>query len=153
MKDHKMLQDGEQKETSKHGLNFISCIQSVINRVLWTANATEWNKQILSDAIAEEIISNQWIDVNTELPELVSDGYEYSVSAPVLCALSHGYQAVCKLEQYDDEPVKWKTCCSEGWNVSSEVVEWMPLPELSDKNKKMLAEKSTQSLNANKLLK
>ena len=73
-----------------------------------------------------------WISVNDRLPEMIKDGYYDAESQPVLCVLwKDTYPTICIMTQYDDEKKpRWKTCDSEGWEVTDGVTHWMPCPEM-----------------------
>ena len=49
-------QDVKERAEGQSLLNVgLERIKSVIDRVLWTASATEWNKQLLARAVADEL--------------------------------------------------------------------------------------------------
>lgn len=75
---------------------------------------------------------NQWKSVEKELPSIkpVVDSWEDETSSPVLICTQYGTMAVAVYTRFDrDEPFRWRTCCSEGWDISNIVTHWQDLPE------------------------
>lgn len=72
---------------------------------------------------------------SSEPPALVESDIGYPRSVDVLGLTKHGVQAVVYFCQTDDSPdaYGWKTACSNGWDVSNEIVGWtaLPAPEMA----------------------
>lgn len=73
-----------------------------------------------------------WTLSTEQLPELKEDPDRCWPTARVLGCCESGCIRVVLLEQIDeDEPPRWFSGCSEHWSLDdSEVMYWMPLPEL-----------------------
>ena len=71
-----------------------------------------------------------WIPV-TALPPVETDPIGPISSGPVLVFRKLGRQCVARYETWDHDfpEFRWVTDCSEGWDISKEVIYWQPLPE------------------------
>jgi len=73
-----------------------------------------------------------WFKLIDRLPQLhVDDCYELA-SDDVLCLFKNGAQRVCHFSQWEDYDPKWRTCDSEGWDVTEHIVYWRELPALPE---------------------
>jgi hypothetical protein len=71
-----------------------------------------------------------WVSVTDNLPPTHADYCYDAVSDEVLCLFRDGTKRVCQLTVWEDAAPTWRTCDSEGWNVSRQIAFWMCLPEL-----------------------
>lgn len=78
-----------------------------------------------------------WTPANTP-PELVEGEFAFRLnSKPVLGVCRNGKQMVvyaCRDENEPDEPVesvRWLSDCSEGWDVTNQLVAWQELPSIA----------------------
>ena len=76
-----------------------------------------------------------WVDKNTQPPVQPSDFEGYFRSVDYLGYFGNGHMAVVYYEQWDDDPGKWITGCSEGWNVNDCLMMYTKLPEAPDVDK------------------
>ncbi len=70
-----------------------------------------------------------WFLAFSNPPVLSENEYGYPMSVPVFGYFQDGSRRVVYAFKYDeDSPLRWKTDCSEGWEVTSKITHWMPLP-------------------------
>jgi hypothetical protein len=71
-----------------------------------------------------------WYKVEDKLPEMKSVDFGMYESEVVLVKFKQGDPCVAYCYKYGENgSVKWRSYCSEGWDITNEVIHWMEIPE------------------------